>query len=340
MTWCNPPFACRVYVHDEVRSRFHLAREMDHHPWCLFAIHHTVVYPPSSSHLQGPAAKAAAVFVFVGTAEGTVSVWDLTAQLREWVAEKTSHWGGVGCERKPTATTGQASLAETASLEEALKPSQRQSTPPAPANVLTEPLTHHPSVSPRTVGLPSVPLDDGGSEALVNQLAPRLQSSLVTSERVGVKTITEGTGEGATMVPVFLDTCTAANYDSAAEPTKNTLGKEGGVCGVKPRPSLVLSGHQSGVNGVDVCRVDGNGCLYMVLSGGDDTAITASLCRLQPQVGIVTRKTHPSAHFSAVTGTVHTHSPSVGTDNELSGFSEMSVSCSGNSSIECIYHIS
>ena len=302
------PLACRVYVYDELRGRFHLACEMDHHPWCLFATHHTAVYSPSSSHLEGPAAKAAAVFVFVGTAEGTVSVWDLAAQLREWVAEKTSHWGGVGCERKPTATTSQASLTEAASLEEALSTSQSQSTTPANA-----PLTHHPSVSPSTVGLPSVPLHDEGSEALVNQVAQRLQPSHVNSERVGVSTITEGSGDGAAVVPLFLDTCTAGNYDSAAELTKNTLGKEGevgGVCGVKPRPSLVLSVHQSGVNAVDVCRVDGNGCLYTVLSGGDDTAITASLCRLHPQgVGMVTRRTHPSAHFSAVTGTVciHTH---------------------------------
>lgn len=296
-------------MYDEAYSRFHLASEMDHHPWCLFAIHHTVVYSPSSSHLV---AKAAAVFVFVGTAEGTVSVWDLTAQLREWVAAKTSHCVCVGGERKPTATTSQASLAEAASLEEELAPSQSQST--TTANVLNESLTHHPSVSPSTVGLPSVPLHDGGSEALVNQVAQRLQSSHVTSERVGEKTITEGTGGGATKVPLLLDTSTASNYDSAAEPTKNTPGKEGevgGVCGVKPRPSLVLSAHRSGVNAVDVCQVDGNEYLYMVLSGGDDTAITVSLCRLHPQgVAMVTTKTHPSAHFSAVTGTAHTHSPS------------------------------
>lgn len=291
-------------MYDETCGRFHLAREMDHHPWCLFAVHHTIVHSLSSRHPQGPAAGGASVYVFVGSAEGAVSVWDLTVLLREWIAGKAAHCGRVRCELKEAATvSSQTRLTEATSLEETVTTAPRQST--TPAGVLKEPLTIHQSVSASAPCLPSVPLHDGGSEASVSQLARCLESSAVSGVRAGEKAITESTGEGSVVVPLFPGTCTDTNHDPTAEMVENTLDKGGGggVGGVRKCPSLVFSAHQSGVNAMDVCQVDGKECLYMVLSGGDDMAISVSLCRLRPQdLGMVTSKTHPSAHFSAVTG--------------------------------------
>lgn len=276
---------------------------MDHHQWCLFAIHHTIVHSPASGRLQGSSGETASAFVFVGSAEGTVSVWDLTKLLQEWITEKAAHFRHVGSERNEAMTASQASPTEATSLAGTLTNIPRQS--PTPAGTQKEPPECHQNVSPTTpdLSLPSVPLQEGDSEALVCQLAQRLEFSAVSSETEGEKDITEST-EGSAVVPLLPDS--VSSYDPAAEMTKKTPGKEeggGGSSAVKLSPSLVLSVHQSGVNTVDVCLVDGKECLYMVLSGGDDTAITASLCRLHPQnIAVVTRKTHPSAHFSAVTG--------------------------------------
>lgn len=297
------PLVCRVYVYDEVRKRFHLAGGMDHHQWCLFTIHHTIVHPPASGHLQCPSAGATS-FVFVGSAEGTVSVWDLTKPLQEWIAEKAAHFRHVGSERNETTTASQASHTEATSSEGALPTKPYQS--PTSAGVQKEPPMCHQNEAPASpdLSLPSVPLQEGDGEALAGQLAQYLEFSAASSETAGENNITESTDEVSAITPPLPDS--VSNYEPAAEMTKNTPGKEegGGRSGaVKLSPSLVLSVHQSGVNAVDVCLVDGKQCLYVVLSGGDDTAITASLCRLHPQdIAMVTKKTHPSAHFSAVTG--------------------------------------
>ena len=72
------------------------------------------------------------------------------------------------------------------------------------------------------------------------------------------------------------------------------------------QPLSSIPSHQSGVNAIDFTCFDTQRKLYLVASGGDDTALCVALVKLQPQsVAIVNKKTRPSAHYAAITGMVY-----------------------------------
>ena len=91
------------------------------------------------------------------------------------------------------------------------------------------------------------------------------------------------------------------------------------------QPLSSIPSHQSGVNAVDFTCFDARRNLYLVASGGDDTALCVALVKLQPQsVAIVNKKTRPSAHYAAITGMVHSRLTHL---NSLYHQSEIMYSC-------------